>query len=139
MYKRQAVLFRHAPDHYKAMLRASGNDTDLAALEHAGFGVSHDALGAALCDSWGLGAAAVASVRHHVAAQATLQLPDLPPARRPICALSVLAAVLNTAPETLDEAAQGVAPQADLDPTLVLRALRQTQDQLDAAAANGRA
>jgi hypothetical protein len=39
----------------------------------------------------------------------------------------------------LDEVAQGVAPQADLDPTLVLRALRQTQDQLDAAVANGRA
>ncbi len=135
----KAVLLRHAPDHYKAMLRAAANDTELAALEHAGFGVSHDALGAALCDSWGLGAAAVASVRHHVAALATLQLPELPPARRSICALSVLAAVLGTVPEWLDEVAQLVAPQADLDPTLVLRALRQTQDQLDAAAANGRA
>jgi HD-like signal output (HDOD) protein len=51
----KAVLFRHAPDHYKAMLRAAANDTELAALEHAGFGVSHDALGAALCDSWGPG------------------------------------------------------------------------------------
>ena len=134
----KAVLFRHAPDHYKAMLRAASNDTELAALEHAGFGVSHDALGAALCDSWGLGAAAVASVRHHVGAQATLELPELPPARRSICALSVLAAVFNAAPETLDEVAQAVAPQADLDPQLVLRALRQAQEQLDAAAANGR-
>jgi hypothetical protein len=120
------------------MLRAAANDTELAALEHAGFGVSHDALGAALCDSWGLGAAAVASVRHHVAAQATLQLPDLPPARRPICALSVLAAVLYSAPDTLDDVSQLVAPQADLDPTLVLRALRQMHEQLEAAAANGR-
>lgn len=135
----KAVLFRHAPDHYRAMLRAAANDTELAALEHAGFGVSHDALGAALCDSWGLGAAAVASVRHHVAAHASLQLPELPPARRPICALSVMAAVLSTAPDTLDDVAQIVAPQADLDPTLVLRALRQTQDQLEEAAANGRA
>jgi HD-like signal output (HDOD) protein len=134
----KAVLFRHAPDHYRAMLRAAANDTELAALEHAGFGVSHDALGAALCDSWGLGAAAVASVRHHVAAQATLQLPDLPPARRPICALSVLAAVLYSAPDTLDDVSQLVAPQADLDPTLVLRALRQMHEQLEAAAANGR-
>jgi hypothetical protein len=33
---------------------------------------------------------------------------------------------------------QLVAPQADLDPTLVLRALRQMHEQLEAAAANGR-
>ena len=49
------------------------------------------------------------------------------------------ARVLRTAPETLDAVAQTVAPQADLEPTLVLRALRQTQDQLDEAVANGRA
>ena len=55
----KAVLFRHAAEHYKAMLRAAGSDAELLTLEHAGFGVSHDALGAALCESWGLGAAAV--------------------------------------------------------------------------------
>ena len=62
----KAVLFRHAPDHYGSMLRAAANDTVLCELEIAGFGVSHDALGAALCESWGLNAAAVVSVRHHV-------------------------------------------------------------------------
>ncbi len=134
----KAVLFRHAPDHYRAMLRAASNDSELVTLEHAGFGVSHDALGAALCESWGLGAAAVASVRHHVAARATLTLPDLPPARRPICALSVLANLLDAEPEALDEAAQTVAPQADLDSTLVLRALRKLHEELEDAAANGR-
>jgi hypothetical protein len=72
------------------MLRAARNDSELVSLEHAGFGVSHDALGAALCESWGLGAAAVASVRHHVAAQATLRLPA-GACRRSICALSVMA------------------------------------------------
>jgi HD-like signal output (HDOD) protein len=54
----KAVLFKHAPDHYRAMLRAAGSDAELCELEHKGFGVSHDALGAALCESWGLGPAA---------------------------------------------------------------------------------
>ncbi|HRD97686.1 MAG TPA: HDOD domain-containing protein [Rubrivivax sp.] len=134
----KAVLFRHAPDHYRAMLRAAANDSELVTLEHTGFGVSHDALGAALCESWGLGAAAVASVRHHVVALATRTLPELPAARRPICALSVLVNTLAANPAELDEAAQLVAPQADLDSTLVLRALRQLHEQLAEAAANGR-
>ena len=133
----KAVLFRHAPGHYKAMLRAAPDDAELLTLEHAGFGVSHDALGAALCESWGLGASAVASVRHHVIAQGTLVLPAVA-ARRPICALSVLAYVLSKAPQTLDEVAPTIAAQAELDLTLVLRAARQTLEQLDAAADHGR-
>jgi len=129
----KAVLFRHAPDHYRAMLRAAVSDSELAQLERAGFGVSHDALGAALCESWGLGQAAVASVRHHVAAHSTLQLPEAL-ARRPVCALSVLAHILDTAPARLDEVVAVIAPQADLDATLVLRALQQVHTQLDNAA-----
>lgn len=134
----KAVLFRHAPDHYRAMLRAAASDTELVTLEHTGFGVSHDALGAALCESWGLGPAAVASVRHHVAALATRSLPELPAVRRPICALSVLVNTLEANPDELEQVAQTVAPQADLDPTLVLRALRQLHEQLADALANGR-
>jgi HD-like signal output (HDOD) protein len=134
----KAVLFRHAPDHYRAMLRAVSADADLVVLEHAGFGVSHDALGAALCESWGLGASAVASVRHHVEAQTHWQLPEQVP-RRSICALSVVTHLLDGDAETLDKAAMAVAPQADLDATLLLRAARQTRDQLDNALVNGRA
>lgn len=133
----KAVLFRHATDHYRAMLRAAGSDTELAMLEHAGFGVSHDALGAALCESWGLGPAAVACVRHHVEAQAHYRLPDAE-GRRSICALSVLAHVLMHEPDELDAAVVAIAPAADLDETLVLRAARQTHEQLEAAAAQGR-
>jgi HD-like signal output (HDOD) protein len=133
----KAVLFRHASDHYRSMLRAARSDTELVTLEHAGFGVSHDALGAALCESWGLGAAAVSSVRHHVLAQATHALPEIE-SRRSICALSVLAHALMWAPDTLDAVAQAVAPAADLDLTLVLRAARQTQEQLAQAVAQGR-
>ncbi|MBA4176048.1 MAG: histidine kinase [Leptothrix sp. (in: Bacteria)] len=133
----KAVLFRHATDHYRAMLRAAASDVELATMEHAGFGVSHDALGAALCESWGLGPAAVASVRHHVEAQAHYRLPDAE-GRRSICALSVLAHVLMHEPEALDLAVQAVAPAAELDMTLVLRAARQTLDQLQAAISQGR-
>ena len=133
----KAVLFRHAPVHYRAMLRAAADDGELALLERTGFGVSHDALGAALCESWGLGAAAVASVRHHVGSQATLRLPDAP-GRRAICALSVLAHTLDHAPQALDQTAEVVAPQAQMDVTLVVRAARQVEEQLAEAQANGR-
>ena len=125
----KAVLFRHASEHYRAMLRAAPDDAALVELERTGFGVSHDALGAALCESWGLGPAAVASVRHHVQAQATRELPPLPalaatPSRRGICALSVLAHLVETDAEDAEAAAAAVAQQAELDTAAVLAALR---------------
>ena len=133
----KAVLFRHASDHYGAMLRAARSDAELVTLEHAGFGVSHDALGAALCESWGLGAAAVASVRHHVG---VLSLLEFPPylTRRSISALSVIANTLIEAPQTLDEVVARIAEPAELDPTLALRGARQVQEQLDEAQSHGR-
>jgi HD-like signal output (HDOD) protein len=130
----KAVLFRHAPDHYRAMLRAAADDVELACLEHAGFGVSHDALGAALCESWGLGAAAVISVRQHVVAFQTLTLPESM-ARRPICALSVLANTVMAAPQTLESVVDVIAPAADLDSAWVLRALRQLDESIEQALA----
>ncbi len=126
----KAVLFRHAPEHYRAMLRAADSDSGLASLERAGFGVSHDALGAALCESWGLGAAAVVSVRQHVVALQTLALPEATP-RRAICALSVLANTVMTAPGTLDAVVAVIAPQADLEPALILRAVRQVEEKIE--------
>ena len=125
----KAVLFRHASEHYRAMLRAAPDDAALVELERTGFGVSHDALGAALCESWGLGPAAVASVRHHVQAQATRELPSLPalaaaPGRRGISALSVLAHLVETDADDAEAAAAAVAQQAELDTAAVLAALR---------------
>ncbi len=133
----KAVLFRHAPDHYRAMLRACANDTELCQLEHTGFGVSHDALGAALCESWGLGLAAVASVRHHVTAQGQLKLPGVP-ARRPVLALSVVAATLLGQSDALDEVLPEVAALADLDATLLLRSARRLAEEMAEALAHGR-
>ena len=134
----KAVLFRHATDHYRAMLRAATSDAELCQLEHTGFGVSHDALGAALCESWGLGAAAVASVRHHVTTQGLLALPALPPARRAVLVLSVIASAIMAAPAALDDLVPQIAPQADLDTALALRAARRLVEQLGEASAHGR-
>lgn len=125
----KAVLFRHAVDHYRSMLRAATNDSELLSLERVGFGVSHDALGAALCESWGLSAEAVASVRHHVTVQASHVLPA-EVARPATCMLSGIAHAMMDDPEATDEVAQSLARQADLDPTLVVRASRQVDEQL---------
>lgn len=132
----KAVLFRHAPALYRPLLKAAQDDTELIYLEHAAFGVSFDALGAALCAHWGVADAAVASVRHHVTVQATRTLPE-GPSWPTVCALSALAHALMTAPDSLDEVASVVAPQAGLDEVLVLRGARKVLERLEAAAARG--
>jgi HD-like signal output (HDOD) protein len=129
----KAVLFRHAPDHYRSMLRACTSDSELVQLEHTGFGVSHDALGAALCESWGLGPGAVASVRHHVAVQAGGDLLMALP-RRAICALSAIVYAEMNEPDSLLPVVQRVAPQVPLDETLVMRAVQKISEQIPAEA-----
>jgi HD-like signal output (HDOD) protein len=130
----KAVLFRHAPQRYGPMLGASQSDEELQFLEHQQFGVSHDALGAALCESWGVLPAAVHSVRYHVVVNATRELP-MQLQRRGICALSALANALMTDPDLVDEVARAVAPQAELDVMLVLSGTRRVQQQIEAAVA----
>jgi HD-like signal output (HDOD) protein len=133
----KAVLFRHAPQRYRPLLLQAADDEELVLLEQDEFGIGHDALGAALCESWGLAAPAVSSVRYHVIVNATRQLPMQLP-RRAICALSALAHALMVDPDTLDDVAAMVAPQADLDPTLVLRGARRVQQQIENAMARDR-
>lgn len=133
----KAVLFRHAPDHYRSMLRAAASDEDLLSMERIGFGVSHDALGAALCESWGLGPAAVASVRWHVVLQAGGEYPPLM-TRRTIGALSAIARAVLEAPDTLDVVCERLSAPAELDPVLVLRGARAVQAQLAEALEHGR-
>lgn len=128
----KAVLLKHALDHYRSMLRAAATDLELVQLEHVGFGVSHDALGAALCESWGLGPAAVASVRHHVYVQAGEALPMSLP-RRGVAALSAVAHALMGDAASLPAVLARVAPQVPLDEALVLRAAKKVSEQLDAA------
>jgi HD-like signal output (HDOD) protein len=130
----KAVLYRHAPQRYRPMLKAAKDDEELLFLEHQEFGVSHDALGAALCESWGLAPAAVHSVRYHVLVNATRELP-MQVQRRAICAISALANALMADPDTVDEVARAVAPQADMDVVMVLRGTRRVQEQIEAAVA----
>ncbi|MBL8328051.1 MAG: HDOD domain-containing protein [Rubrivivax sp.] len=125
----KAVLFRHAKDHYRTMLRAAPDDRALTELERAGFGVSHDALGAALCESWGLAAVAVASVRHHVTVQSGGELPEAWE-RRVICVLSILAHALLQAPDTLPQAIERAATEAGLDAADVSRVVERIQEQV---------
>jgi len=130
----KAVLFRHAPQRYAPMLLASKSDEELLFLEQQQFGVSHDALGAALCESWGVAPAAVHSVRYHVVVNATRELP-MQERRRGICVASALANALMTDPDTVDDVARAVAPQAGMDVTIVLRGTRKVQQQIEAAVA----
>jgi HD-like signal output (HDOD) protein len=128
----KAVLFRHASERYRPLLQQAANDEELLLLEQGEFGVGHDALGASLCESWGLAETAVDSVRYHVMVNATRQLPMQLP-RRALCALSALAHALMTDPDSLDDVAMAVAAQAELDPALVLRGARRVQEQIEAA------
>ena len=124
----KAVLFRHAVDHYRSMLRAARNDIELLGLERVGFGVCHDALGAALCESWGLAPDAVASVRHHVGVHSTL---TLPPGREGICLLSALAQAILVAPDSLEALAEALAPQARMDAVKLLASAQSLAQELD--------
>ncbi|ALT78741.1 MULTISPECIES: HDOD domain-containing protein [unclassified Roseateles] len=133
----KAVLYRHAPAHYPAMLRAATRDVELVELERRAFGVTHDALGAALCESWGLAPAAVASVRHHVEVQDSLVMPDALQ-RRGVSAISTVAWALLMEPAKLEQVAHEISPQASLDETLVLRAARRVSEQLQQAQEHGR-
>jgi HD-like signal output (HDOD) protein len=128
----KAVMFRHATDRYKKMLVEAKSDEELLMLEHSSFGVSHDTLGAALCESWGLAPAAVDSVRFHVIVNSTLELP-MHVQRRSICALSAMAHALMTDPDRLSEVARKVAPQAELDPLLAERGARKVQEHIEMA------
>jgi HD-like signal output (HDOD) protein len=129
----KAVLFRHACAPYRAMLQAAGtDDVALAKLERDRFGVSHAALGAALCESWGLAGPAVASVRYHVAVQRGAALPDGLP-RAMVLALSAVAYSLMQAPATLQETVQRVAEPVGLQADKLLETARRVEEQLDAA------
>jgi HD-like signal output (HDOD) protein len=130
----KAVLLRHDADRYRQVLKAATCDEELLLLEHQAFGVSHDALGAALCETWGLAAPAVASVRYHVVVQATGELPMQVP-KRGICAISAMAHALMTEPASLDALVEKIAAQAELDPALALRGARRVQQQIEDAVA----
>lgn len=126
----KAVLFRHAPDHYRAMMRAAPEDQDLVVLERAGFGMGHDELGARLCEAWMLAPEAVSSVRHHLEVRRSGLLPDAP-SPCGVCAVSAIVWTLMEQPEHLTAMVDRLAPQIDRDPTAVLRAAHAVLERAD--------
>ena len=130
----KAVLYRHSPEKYAPMLAAARSDAELVEMERAAFGCGHDDVGANLCEAWGLTAAAVASVRHHVSIHTTMRLPRV--SHRYICVLSALAHTITNQPDELEAVAMKLAPQAMLDQTSLLRGLQRVKDKIDDALAN---
>lgn len=115
----KALLFRHAPDHYRRVLAAAqDNEHALAELELEAFGVSHDTLGGALCETWGLAPAAVYSVRHHLAVRERLVLPQRTEVQG-VVALSVLAEQLMAQPEPTEAVVEALSAQLGLAPEQV--------------------
>ena len=126
----KAVLFRHAPDHYRAMMRAAPEDLDLVVLERAGFGISHDELGAQLCEVWMLSPETVSSVRHHLEVRRAGLLPA-PPEPREVSAVSAIVWTLMEQPEHLSVMVERLAPQFDRESTAVLRAAQAVMQRAD--------
>lgn len=125
----KAVLMRHAPDHYPAMLRATaGDDLRLAELERVGFGATHSALGALLTQRWGLSPAAVDSVRHHLALRSEAGWPDT----QPLPAVLLLSALANAMLEEgeVEPLAERWSVRAGLDLDQVLRSAEEVRLQL---------
>ena len=115
----KALLFRNSPSCYRRLWAgASTNDCELSTLELDAFGTSHDILGAALCETWGLTPSAVHSVRHHVEFQASLVLPR-PESYRAICGLSALAHRVMCLPADTTRCIELVAKQLGLPPERV--------------------
>ena len=127
----KAVLFRHAPDHYRGMMRAAPEDLDLVVLERAGFGLGHDELGARLCETWQLAPEAASSVRHHLEVRRSGLLPDLP-TPRDICAVSAMVWTMMEQPEHLAVMVERLAPQIDRDAATLLQAAQSVLEQVDA-------
>jgi hypothetical protein len=112
------------------MLRACGDDdTALLTQEQSGFGIAHDALGAALCEAWQLDADAVACVRQHVAVRTSGQLP-VHGIHGAVSALSAVAWALMHAPQEVACVVTQVAPQALLDAGRVLEAVARVRQLL---------
>ena len=126
----KAVLYAQVPDTYGPWLAAVGDD-DLALVEREQqtLGINHAEVGARLCESWGLPAATVNCVRHHVTTQSTWRLP--PVSHRYVSVLSTLAHVLSHAPDRLDEAVGKIAPQAMMDQASLLRAMQKVRDKIE--------
>ena len=127
----KAVLFRHATEHYRAMMRAAPEDLDLVVLERAGFGLGHDELGARLCEAWQLAPEAASSVRHHLEVRRSGLLTELS-SPRDVCATAAIVWTMMEQPEHLAVMVERLAPQMGRDPATLLQAAQDVLEQSNA-------
>ncbi len=128
----KALLFRHSPVRYRSLWAAKPTDDGaLSSLEQDAFGISHDILGSALCETWGLRPSAAHCVRHHVEFQSTLVLPK-PDRHRSICALSALAHRVMILPADTTRCVELVAKQLDLPPAQIAAVIPSGKHRLGA-------
>ncbi|TXH44003.1 MAG: HDOD domain-containing protein [Burkholderiaceae bacterium] len=109
----KAVLVGFDPE-YGAMLPQYEEEPPLVKMEMTRYGVGHDVLGAALCESWGLSALAADAVRLHVAATAHGDVPEEAKCRW-LVALMLAADAWLEDEYSLRSMVEYVAPQANLD------------------------
>jgi HD-like signal output (HDOD) protein len=139
----KAVLMGHDAVRYTPLLRQHPSDHELAEAERRAFGVSHDALGAALCDTWGLRARVGATVRQHRHWRDPPPMPAEAATPSSLGALAVLVdSVLLLAPKApwppaLQARVQGWAPALGAEPQAWLQALQGLQPELLARAHRG--
>lgn len=104
----QAALMAHDADGYLALLSGTPDALSQLAAETAVYGVQHAALGAALCQSWGLNNDVAAAVRLRPAALRRLAGDDSAAWQaepQPVQRLLALGAAVDAALEADDEAA----------------------------------
>lgn len=119
----KALLYRHSPSQYRQLwAQARNDDAMLSSLEMDAFGVSHDIVGAALCETWGLQASAAYSVRHHVNVRATFALSGTV-SHRTVLAVSTLAHQVMDGASDIDQCIEVIAPQIGLTADRVRAAL----------------
>lgn len=127
----QAALLAHDSAGYRKLVKASPDALAWLDAEQALYGVNHAALGAALCQSWGLAVEVAASVRlrplalrsllpggeHELAAQWSLE--TFMVKRLLVLATAVDCALAGADEGELARACARIAPLATLDPALL--------------------
>ncbi len=132
----KAVLFRHDLARYGPLLQRGLDDPALAAEEHALYGVSHDALGGALCETWGLAMAATASVRQQLKARTQGGQPT-PSAQPQVLALSLMARCLMEVPPGAPDHLARWAELGGFDPHKAAQSASALQSQWRERGGNG--
>lgn len=128
----QAVLYAHDPTRYAALAITAPGAAQRPAAEIEAFGVSHAALGAALCQAWGVASEVAEAVRLRPLSDGDWA--QQPSAVRRLLALgAAVDAALTQAPETWVGRCAALASTAELDAQALRAAVSETVERIVAA------